>query len=206
VGGPDWAKVARSNEVRFDVQATSDHATDDKLAKLNDQQAKLEKQHMLQALLADRFKLRVHNDTRQEPAFALTVAKHGPRLQKGNPPPPRPENSSGSWPAPIESRRDSRGMEVVGHGASVGGESVGELAGWFQFHLGKKIIDQTGLTGTYNFTLQFHGTLSEMQDDNGSTWLPLETAMQDQLGLQLREIKVPEEVLVIDHIEMPSPN
>jgi uncharacterized protein (TIGR03435 family) len=206
LGGPDWVKVAQSNEVRFDVQAISDSATDEKLATMSDDQAKLEKQHMLQVLLADRFALLAHMETRQVPAFALVVAKHGPKLQKGNPPPPRPDHSNGPRPTPIESRRDPRGMEVVGHGASIGGETVGELEGWLQFYLGKKVIDQTGIAGTYNFTLQFHGTLSDMQANDGSTWLPVETAIQDQLGLQLKDTKVPAEVLVIDHIKMPSPN
>jgi len=188
------------------VQARSDSATEDKLAKLSDDQAKLEKQHMLQALLADRFGLRAHIETRPQPAFVLTVAKHGPKLQKGEPPLPRPENFSGPWPAPIESQRDSRGMEVVAHGASIGGTSVTNLAGWLQFYLGKRVIDQTGITGTYNFTLQFHGTLANMETDDGSVWPPVETALREQLGLELRDAKEPEQVVVIDHIEMPSPN
>jgi uncharacterized protein (TIGR03435 family) len=206
VGGPDWVQMARSNEVRFDVQATSDSATDDKLAKLSDDQARLEKQHMIQALLADRFGLKVHMETRPEPAFALTVAKHGPKLQKGEPPPPRPEHLDGPWPAAIGSHRDPRGMEIVAHGASIGGASMVDLAGWLQFYLGKRVIDKTGITGTYNFTLHFHGTLSDMETNDGSMWLPVETAMQEQLGLQLRDTEVPAQVLVIDHIEMPSPN
>ena len=62
------------------------------------------------------------------------------------------------------------------------------------------------VTGTYNFTLQFHGTLSDMETNDGSMWPPVETAIQEQLGLQLRDTKAPAQVLVIDHIEMPSPN
>lgn len=200
VGGPDWVRVARSNEVRFDVQATSDDATDDKLAKLSNDQAKLEKQHMLQALLADRFRLKAHMETRQEPAFVLTVAKHGPKLEKGQPPAPRPVNFSGPWPAPVESDRDSRGITIAAHGAS-----MGDLVDDLQFSFHKRLIDRTGLTGTYNFTLQFHGTLSDMEADDGSTWPPLEVAIQ-QLGLRLRDTKAPLEVVVIDHIERPSPN
>jgi uncharacterized protein (TIGR03435 family) len=97
-------------------------------------------------------------------------------------------------------------MEAVVHGASIGGEPVGDLAGWLQFYLGKRVIDQTGITGTYNFTLQFHGTLSDMGTNDGSMWPPVESAIQEQLGLQLRDTKAPAQVLVIDHIEMPSPN
>jgi uncharacterized protein (TIGR03435 family) len=191
----------RTNEVRFDVQATSDTATDDKLARLSDDQAKLEKQHMLQTLLADRFGLRAHMETTQVRAFALTVVKHGAKLQKGEPRAPRPENWHGPWPAPIESHRDPRGMEIVAHGAS-----IGDLVKWLQFYLGKRFIDESGITGTYDFTLQFHGTLSNMETDDGSMWPPIETAIQEQLGLQLSDTKAPEQVVVIDHIEMPSPN
>lgn len=66
VDGPDWVGAARSNEVRFEVQATADSATDAKLAKLNDDQAKLEKQHMIQAMLQDRFRLKAHLEAREE--------------------------------------------------------------------------------------------------------------------------------------------
>ena len=160
---------------------------------------------MLQTLLADRFGLWVHMETRQEPAFALTVAKHGLKLQKGEPPPPRPQGKTGPWPAPIESERDPRGMSLVAHGASIGGASNADLAGWLQFYLGKRVIDQTGITGTYNFTLQFHGTLSDMETDE-SMWPPVETAIREQLGLELSDTKAPLQVVVIDHIEMPTPN
>jgi uncharacterized protein (TIGR03435 family) len=205
-GGPDWVLGKQSNEVRFDVQATSDSATDDKLAELSNDQASLEKQHMLQALLADRFGLKAHIETREEPAFVLTVAKHGPKLQRGEPPAPRPPGYDGAWPSPIEGRRDLRGMEFIGHGASIAGASLGNLAGSLQFYFGKRVIDQTGLTGKYNFTLQFHGTLSDMEPDDGSMWPPLETAIREQLGLELKDSKAPLEVVVIDHIQMPSAN
>jgi len=201
IGGPDWVQFVRSNEVRFDVQATADSATDDKPAKLSDQQAKLEKQHKLQALLADRFGLRAHLETRQEPAFALTVSKYAAKLQKGEPMGPKPEHGSGMWQPPITSHRDPRGIAIVAHGAS-----MGELVKWLQFYLGKRFIDQSGITGTYNFTLQFHGTLSDKGMDEGSMRPPIETAISGQLGLKLRDSKAPTQVLVIDHVERPSPN
>lgn len=201
VGGPDWLKTSLSNEVRFDVEAASDSATDDKLSRLSDAQARLEKQHMLLVLLQDRFHLRAHLETRQKSAFALTVAKSGFKLKPGVPPPPRPEAKAGPWPAPIESDRDPRGIVMVAHGAS-----MDNLVESLLFHTHKNVIDQTGITGTYNFTLQFHGTLSDMTPDDGTNWPPLETAVREQLGLQLKETKAPMQVVVIDHIEMPSPN
>jgi len=199
---PDWVKVARSNEVRFEVQATSDGATDDKLARLSNDQAKLEKEHMLRALLEDRFGLRAHMETRQEPVLTLTVAKHGPHLQRGEPMGPKPEHApEGSWFAPIGSEGDPRGIAIVAHGGS-----MRDLAGMLQFYLHERVFDRTGITGTYNFTLQFHGALSDMETDNGSMWPPVEVAIKEQLGLQLKATKAPVQVLVIDRIERPSPN
>ena len=200
-GGPNWVKVLGSNEVRFEVQATSDRATDDKLAKLSNGQAKLEKEHMLQELLKDRFALKVHIAERPEPAFTMTVAKHGPKLQKGEPPAPRPAHFAGPWPAPIEPYPDLRGITLVAHGAT-----MGELAERLQFYLGKRFFDQTGLTGTYDFTLRFYKTYSYMEPDVASMWPPIEIAIKDQLGLQLKAAKVRLQVVVIDRIERPSPN
>jgi len=206
VGGPDWVKTSRSNEVRFEIKAQSDGATEDRLARLNDENSKLEKQHMLQSLLATRFGLRAHIELKQEPALALMVGKHGPKLQRGDPPPPKPENSRGPWPAPIESHRDPRGIALVAYGASIGGSSTRDLAGWLQFYLGKRVIDQTGIVGTFNFTLQFAGMRSSMQRDEASMWPPLETAIKDELGLKVKETTAPLRVVVIDHIDLPSPN
>lgn len=115
---------------------------------------------------------------------------------------PKPEHAApGTWHAQIGSNGDPRGIAIVAHGAS-----IANLVGMLQFHLHKSVIDQTGITGTYNFTLQFHGALSDMETDDESKWPPIETAIQEQLGLQLKDTKAPLQVLVIDHIEMPSPN
>lgn len=84
-GGPDWVQAVRSNDIRFNVQAKSDSTTDDRLAKLSDDLAKLEKEHMLQALLEDRFGLKAHFETREAPAYALTISKGGTKLERANP-------------------------------------------------------------------------------------------------------------------------
>jgi uncharacterized protein (TIGR03435 family) len=201
IGGPEWLRTSLSNEVRFDVEAASDGVTDDKLARLSDEQARLEKQHMLRMLLRDRFHLRVHSETREEPAFALRVAKSGHKLKQGLPPPPRPDGKTGPWPAPLESDRDPRGIIIAGHGAS-----ISNLVEVLPFHAHRIVVDQTGITGTYNFSLQFHGTVSDMLPETDSMWPPLETAIREQLGLELRDTKAPLQVIVIDHIEMPSAN
>ena len=183
LGGPDWVRTVPSNEVRFDVQATSDSATDDKLAKLSNHEASLEKEHMLQQLLADRFRLKAHLETRDKPALALLVAKSGPKMQPGEPPPPGPPDEHGPEPKPIKSAFDPRGVEIEGHGAT-----MGRLAGVLHLWLRTSVIDQTGLTSTFNFNLKFHGMLSDMAcrtclysdstppgaaPDDGSTWPPV---------------------------------
>jgi len=200
LGGPDWVRTVPSNEVRFDVLATSDTATDDKLAKLSNHQASLEKEHMLQQLLADRFSLKAHIDTRVRPALTLLVAKSGPRMQTGEPPPPGPQGEQGPGPKPIENAFDQRGVEISGHGAT-----MGRLAKALELWLRTGVIDQTGLTGTFHFDLKFHGMLSDMAPDDGSMWPPVETAIR-ALGLELKSTNAPQKVVVIDSIEMPSPN
>jgi uncharacterized protein (TIGR03435 family) len=200
LGGPNWVRTVPSNEVRFDVQATSDSATDDKLAKLSNHEAAMEKGHMLQQLLADRFRLKAHVETREKPALALLVARSGPKMQTGAPPLQNPPGEQGSGPKVIENKVDPLGVEIDGHGAT-----MDRLAKVLELWLRKSVIDQSGLTGTFNFDLKFHGTLSDMAPDDGSMWPPVETAIR-ALGLELKSTNVPLNVVVIDSIEMPSPN
>lgn len=82
---------------------------------------------------------------------------------------------------------------------------MGRLADLLQYYLRKNVIDQTGLTGTFNFELKFHGMLSDIAAGDGSMWPSVETAIQE-FGLQLKSTKASQQVVVIDHIEMPSPN
>lgn len=83
---------------------------------------------------------------------------------------------------------------------------MSELAERLQFYLNEPFVDRTGLTGNYNFTLRFYKTYSNMAPDMGSMWPPIEIAIKDQLGLQLKATKAPEQVVVIDRIQRPSPN
>ena len=138
LSGPDWVRTLPSNEVRFDVLATSDAATDDKLAKLSNHQASLEKKHMLQQLLADRFRLKAHIETRDKPALTLLVARSGPRMQTGEPPPPSPPGEQGPGPKPLENKVDPRGVEIDGHGAT-----MDRLAKVLELWLRKSVIPRS---------------------------------------------------------------
>jgi uncharacterized protein (TIGR03435 family) len=191
--------------VFFNVQAKSDSDTDDRLAKLNKDHGRLEQEHMLQALLADRFKLKVHWETRQGDVYNLVATKGGPKLRATEAPPSAEELKSwGDHPIPtLYQQGDSRTeFDYIAHGCQMT-ELVELLAGQF----GRPIIDKTGLTGKYDFVLKTHDTKNSDRKDDDTNPIPtLQTAIEDQLGLKLESAKGPIQVLVIDHIEMPSEN
>lgn len=187
-GGPDWIRATP-----FNIQAVSGSDIDNQLAKLSDADAELEKQHMLQILLAQRFNLKTHEEIRELPVVVLCIAKNGPKIQAAE--------SSPSSTVGIVSRREAQGIEIIGHEAQ-----ISQLVKLLPFYFGKNITDQTGLTENYDFTLQFHGTLSRVDADNATLWPPIELAMRDQLGLEVKTTKGPVKVVVVDHIEKPSEN
>ncbi|MBB5062193.1 TIGR03435 family protein [Granulicella mallensis] len=197
---PNW------HHAMFNIQAKSDSAADERLAKLSKGQEKLEQQHMMQVLLADRFKLKTHWETREGPIYNLIVAKNGPKLREAKNEPPSPEAIKiwGDKPMPpIYQQGDSRtGFDFIAYQCSTD-KIAEELAGQF----GHPVSNKTGLTGKYNFKLRYHGIhLSERSADDLDPVPTLDTAVQDQLGLKLEPSKGPIQVLVIDHIEKPSEN
>ena len=199
LGGPAWLKSDR-----FNVQARSDSSVDEKLAKLSDDQAKLEKQHMLQVLLADRFQLKVHWETREGRVYALEVAKKGPKFREATARASGSEEVKGTSDTPL--RIYQQGDGVLGYEFIAQGCSMKELSDELAGQLAAVVVDKTGLTGNYDFKVQYHGTRSNMRTDDVSTWPPLETAIEEQLGLSVKPAKGPVLFLVIDHVEKPSEN
>jgi uncharacterized protein (TIGR03435 family) len=159
---------------------------------------------MMQKLLADRFHLKLHHETRELAVYAISVASGGSRLTK-------------STAAPdVQSSIALRGM-----GNLVASDtSMTEFASWMQsLVMDRPVVDQTGLTDKYDFTLkwtpddsqfaQLRGgmTLLHPAADNSVNAPPsLYTAVQLQLGLKIKAVKAPDDVIVIDHIEEPSAN
>ncbi len=194
IGGPDWL-----NDHYFTVEAKCDHSVDDQLAKLTDDQATLEKRHMLQALLADRFHLKGHTEVKETSVYSITVAKGGPKLHEV-----KVDTDDPSHPTPANT-----GVDVQAHGGAQGLEfvvrsaSMKAVAGMLTSQIETPVVDHTGLTGYYDFTLQFGRPWSA---NNPESWPDIVTATQEQLGLKLESIKAPIEVFVIDHMEMPSAN
>ena len=93
------------------------------------------------------------------------------------------------------------GYSYVAHGATM--EELARMV-----DAGTKVIDKTGLTGKYDFTLQYYSTGQEQLFDDATLkhWAPVGTALEQQLGLKLVRAKAPLPALVIDHVEMPAEN
>jgi uncharacterized protein (TIGR03435 family) len=155
---------------------------------------------MVQALLAERFQLSFHRETRELPVYLLVVAKNGPKLPKKELGLHEAENTRhgiAGRPRSIESR---------------GGDMQG-LAATLSRKLGYTVIDKTGLTGFYDFILTFDPDQGQATIAPGGEPRPaseigpsLFTALQEQLGLKLESSKGPVEVIMIDRAEKPSEN
>jgi uncharacterized protein (TIGR03435 family) len=189
-GAPGWLR-----ETRFEIQAQADESVDHRLEGLSDEDAALEKRRMLQGLLAERFKLRVHEVSKNLAAYALVVTKSGAKFSKS-----KEETKDGLERAkahPIEEHPTSNGVEYWAHGAS-----MELLAAHLTGLMGATVLDRTGLGGQYDFTLQSSGAGGRTD----SAWPSIFSALTEQLGLRLQSIKGPVLDLVIDHIEKPSEN
>jgi uncharacterized protein (TIGR03435 family) len=212
LGAPAWF-----DSEEFDIEATSEgNPTED------------QNRLRLQSLLTDRFKLAMHHETRQLPLYALVLAKPGklgPQLhlddEKCGPSPAAPlsaspaAGSSSSTPSSINCGDTSGSMtsgrvRVLGRAVTVS-ELVMTLAGSpSNPNVDRPIVDRTGLTAAIDFTLEFAPlqlTFLSSQPGTDASALPsIFTALQEQLGLKLEAQTGPVDVLVIDHVEEPSPN
>jgi bla regulator protein blaR1 len=208
-GAPGWV----SSE-KYDVEAKMDQDTAEKLKKIAEAQMESTRQHMLQTLLADRFKLTIHRETKELPVYSLVVAKSGAKLHEAKPGDTYPNGIKGP---------DGRSAPVGSHLMRMGrGELTAQSLGMDQIaHLltmqtGRTVVDNTGLKGNYDFTLHWTpdpstpalngpggGSDGTTSSESGPS---IFTAIQEQLGLKLESQKGPVEILVIDHVEKPSEN
>jgi uncharacterized protein (TIGR03435 family) len=151
---------------------------------------------MLRTLMADRFQLRLHHDTKELPIYALTIGKNGPKMR---------------------ARKDGDGgaaftLLIGGPRWPVRNAPMAQMVSVLQMVvLDRPVLDKTGLTGNFDFDLvwtpdetQFGGKGASMPADPNAP--NIFTAFQEQLGLKLDPQKVPVDVLVIDGVERPSVN
>ena len=181
-GGPSWA-----SSDHFDLDAKID-PPDLPATPLSRQQLV----DMLQPVLADRFQLRVHHETRSFPAFNLVLAKGGSKLKPAVLAPGTP-----AGPCQIASRGEGL---TSAHNCWM--DAIAHLL-WSPS--GRTVIDKTGLTGRYDFEL--HWTPDSVPADSPLAGGPsIFTAVQEQLGLKLSPSTAPLDVLVIDSAQRPSEN
>ncbi len=174
VSGPSWL-----NEATFDIVAKAGASVDEGELRL-----------MLRTLLAERFQMQLHRETRDVPALILTIGKNGHKLQateaEGT-----PSFKTGK-------------MNLTGQGAT-----LNQLTDFLAGELRRPIIDQTGLTGRFNYFLDINSYVTEeVLKSQGPGGGPppdapsiVAQAIQAQLGLRLESKKAPLEVLVIDRME-----
>jgi uncharacterized protein (TIGR03435 family) len=192
VGAPDW-----TTSTFYDIQARSDEAADAWLAKLTDNEVRLEKRNAIRALLTERLGLKTHLETRNSSIYNLVVAKGGVKMQVV-PPPPNGEAPATPPPANTQAHGSQHGLEFVGSNAPMRAVS-GALSSMVE----APVVDKTGLMGTYNYTLQFGREWSANDPDS---WPPIFTAVQEQLGLKLEAAHESVPNLVVDHITKPTEN
>jgi bla regulator protein blaR1 len=197
MGEPSWVKSSR-----FDIEAKVAPEDAPKLKNMKSP----ERRAMLVQLMVDRFGLKYHRETRDLPVYELVIAKGGVRMQ----------------PAKEQDPAKARHMLMFGGPGKIESTAmkVEPLAHVLSRQLGRTVVDKTGLTGEYDFTLNWTPDPTEpgmgppggappdaSGNSNDNTGGPtLFTALEEQLGLKLESAKGPEEVIVIDHIEEPSAN
>ena len=213
-GGPGWIDSARYDiQTKAERSADSDSAPSDPRSMTEDQvKTNADRiRQRLQALLAERFQLAIHRETREEPVYALLTGKNGPKLR---------ENKEGGRPGHPSNMKMGIGQ--------LNGEGVQSqfLAQVLSNVLGRPVLDKTGLTGHYDFKLQWtpgpgesdgFGPFSivNIRDSAPGPDTPpppnpngpsIFTAVQEQLGLRLESTKGPVEIIVVDRAEKASEN
>ena len=183
LNAPGWAGSSY-----FNIEASSDASMDENLAHLASDAARLQKERMVQALLADRFKLVTHFETHELPVYELIVARGAPKLGEA-----KLEGTT------INHWRDH--IEVQG------GDSLMLLAEELAKEVGRPVINKTGIAGRYHLTVRWTPDVAAAAGASAADAPPsIFTALEEQLGLKLKSGKGPVQVLVIDHAEMPSEN
>jgi uncharacterized protein (TIGR03435 family) len=183
-GGPDWI-----DSQLYDIVAKAGSADASR------EQIK----EMLQTLLADRFKLAIHRETKELPVYTLVVAKNGSRLQEAK------MDEQTNFTLGAAGGKLQRGFQK---------QTLAILVNMLANMLDSPVLDKTGLIGRYDFKLEWAPDLPRRVDGsapmlNGVTvesGPDIFAALQEQLGLRLEKKKGPAEVLIVDHAEKASEN
>ena len=215
LAGPAWLDTNR-----YDIVARIPGDLAEVRQELSRDQQKRQISLMLQSLLAERFHLTLHFETRLLTVYALVVAKPNPHLVKSTN--QQPEATAQGNPLSISLPKP----ENLHHGILVlynrqlaqmtaRQASLDDMVHWFAGYSevgGRPVVNQTGLTGLYDFTLRWTRQSlaatpqSGASDAADSDAPPLFTALPDQLGLRFKPTKARVEVILIDHTDPPTEN
>ena len=211
-GGPAWI----SSE-RFDINAKVEDSMAERLKALPHAEQQKQMKLMMRSLLNERCKLGIAHTTKELPVYALVLAKGGSKLKEAPAPDPIAGPPSvakpGAGPPPggmsLSIRQGNANVQIRAL-------PIGGLVDWLSAQLGHQVVDQTGLTGTYDIALQFtpeqgagggplpSATGDAAAADAGGT--SIFTALQEQLGLRLDSTKASVDTIEIQHVEEPSEN
>jgi uncharacterized protein (TIGR03435 family) len=193
VGGPGWI-----TDDRFDVVGNSERsssANDDppdptKVTAMQLTRMQNEMRPRLVALLAERYKLKVHRESREQPVFELVIGKNGSKLQ----------GATGNF----------GGLHISRNQLIAEAATIDMLAAALANQLNRPVIDRTGLSGAFNFKLIWNPPDAPAAVDGAgpdtSDRPSIFTAVSEQLGLNLRSTRAPAEILIIDRVEKPTEN
>ncbi|HXM39684.1 MAG TPA: TIGR03435 family protein [Bryobacteraceae bacterium] len=177
VGGPKW-----TDSDRYDIVATPENdAGNEQVGR--DGQIRM----MVRSMLADRFKLAMHREAREMPAYVLSVSKDGPKLTATTHP-----------PGPQVRMRWNGQMRIMTFQAA----PVSYVARSLSAQLHRKVVDETNVQGAFDCKLEWSPDMDRAAPQSGPS---IFTAIQ-QLGLRLRMERVSVDVYVIDGVQRPSDN
>jgi uncharacterized protein (TIGR03435 family) len=202
-GGSAWTRDAR-----FDIHAKMSEAEMAEMQKLSPAETKARREAMLQTLLAERFKLKVHSETRQTPVFELVVAKGGAKL-KDAATDATDHLMKGEDGKPLKGFNQATGSAMVAQGEST--KALADFLSGPTSGLERPIVDKTGLNGAYDFTLNWVPHWDRILPGPASSPASPEEADSlfealQQIGLRLQPAIEPIDVVVVDHVEQPSEN
>ncbi len=202
-GGPGWF-----NDLRFDIEAKFTPEVVDAMKKLSQDDRGFVRRYMMQKVLKERANLAAHVDTKEVPAYDLVIGKNGPKLKEAD---PNSKDFGMMRIMPTDQGRLSitgKGMKMINLARNLSGPA------------GRPVFDKTGLTGSYDITLEFvpermngmgpaavpgggAGAVPDATDPGGPTIM---AALEEQLGLKLVSSRGPMQVVVIEHIDKPDVN
>jgi uncharacterized protein (TIGR03435 family) len=212
LGGPDWIRSER-----FDITAKAEQP----FPAWGPAGPPMPLLLMMRTLLADRFAVVVHQETRELPVYALVVARDDRKLGPEITPSKLDCESqaragrSGPPPVPADPSQPTCGMRIAPGQMVIGGTPMSQFATVLSNFVQRVVLDRTQLAGTFDFRVKWTpDRLPQGPPPPGAPPLPpvdpdgpsLFSALQEQLGLKLESTRAPLDVLVIDRAEHPMPD